>query len=307
MTEQQMKAAMTSCTLCPRMCRVDRRAEGVGRGFCGMSDRLYVARAALHPWEEPCISGKQGSGTVFFAGCNMGCVFCQNQEISKGQAGKEISVERLSEIFLELQEKGAANINLVTPTHYVPQIIRALELAKGEGMRLPVVYNSSGYERVETLRWLEGLVDIYLPDFKYGKEETGARYSKAGNYPEVALGALDEMVRQIGKAEFAENGLMKRGVIVRHLVLPGHIKETQGILTQLKERYGEKIYYSIMSQYTPVAELESYPELTRKITKREYEKVMQTALDLEIEQGFFQEGEAAKESFIPAFTGEGVV
>lgn len=320
---------MADCTLCPRMCHADRRnrdgqhaeafnaghSEEDGRhavlrqraGFCGMSAEIYAARAALHFWEEPCISGKSGSGTVFFSGCNLRCVYCQNREISRGEAGKAISAERLRDIFLSLESKGAANINLVTPTHYVPQIVRALELAKEAGMKLPVVYNSSGYERVETLRLLEGLVDIYLPDMKYSRSESAARYSGAPDYPERVKEALAEMVRQTGSVAFSEEtGMLKRGVVVRHLVLPGHVKEAGEIIRYLVNSFGDRIYISIMNQYTPCTELADYPELDRKVTKREYERVLQEALDAGVENGFFQEGGTAKESFIPPFTGEGI-
>ena len=214
---------MSGCTLCPRMCEADR--ENGKTGFCGETGEIRAARAALHMWEEPCISGKEGSGTVFFTGCTLRCVFCQNHEIAGSKVGKVISEERLAEIFLELQGKGANNINLVTPTHFVPQIIRALQSAKKQGMYLPVVYNTGGYERVETLKMLDGLVDIYLPDFKYLNTDHAKKYSMAEDYPEVAKAALAEMVRQAGKPVFDERGMMKRGVIVRHLLLPGCLAE----------------------------------------------------------------------------------
>ncbi len=297
--------ALESCALCPRNCKVD-RIHGQ-KGICGMSADLALARAALHEWEETCISGTNGSGAVFFTGCNMRCIFCQNHSIAVGQQGIAISVERLSDIFLELQKKGAHNINLVTPTHYVPQICCALDLAKENGLRLPVVYNTSGYECVETIRKLEGYVDIYLPDFKYMEPEMAKEYSKAPDYPDVAKEAIAEMVRQTGACTFdEETGLIKKGVIVRHLVLPGHVVNSKKVLKYLFETYGNHIYYSIMSQYTPMPHISEHPLLKRKITRREYDKVLDFALELGIENGFIQDGKTARESFIPAFDGAGV-
>lgn len=291
------------CSLCPRMCMADRE---VTTGYCGVKNTLRVARAALHFWEEPCISGEEGSGAVFFTGCNLRCVFCQNFQIARAEQGKEISVERLAEIFLELQEQKANNINLVTATHYVPQVVLALKLARGNGLKIPVVYNCGGYERVETLKLLEGLVDIYLPDFKYVDSERAKRYSRAENYPEVAKTALAEMVRQQPRAEFDERGMMKKGVIVRHLMLPGGIKDSKAVVKYLYETYGDSIYISLMNQYTPLPHVAKYPEINRKLKKFEYDRLVDYAISLGVENGFIQEGETAKESFIPAFTNEGV-
>lgn len=296
---------LMECRLCPRKCGVNRR--GGQKGYCGETEELVVARAALHMWEETCISGKEGSGAVFFSGCSMGCVFCQNYSIAGARVGKSICVERLAEIFLELQEQGANNINLVTPTHYVLQIIEALELARGEGLRLPVVYNTSGYEKVETLRLLRGYVDIYLPDFKYMDGNLAKEYSHAADYPEYAKAAVEEMVDQTGSPVFdEETGLMKRGVIVRHLVLPGHVKNSKAVVRYLYETYGNRIMLSIMNQYTPMPQVKDDPLLGRKVTRREYDRVVDYALELGVECGFIQEGEAATESFIPEFDGEGV-
>lgn len=286
------------CSLCPRTCEVNRLAGQTG--YCGMTGQIRVARASLHMWEEPCISGTNGSGTVFFTGCPLKCVYCQNRNIAIGSTGKGISVERLAEIFLELQEKEAHNINLVTPTHYVPLIMEALRLAKKNGLRIPIVYNTGSYEKVETIRSLEGLVDIYLPDCKYYDCELAAKYSNAPDYYEVANAAIAEMVRQIGKPVFTGN-LMKRGVIVRHMILPGHTKDSRKVIEQLYRSYGDDIYISIMNQYTPLPEMKDYPELNRRITAREYEKVVDYAISLGIENAFIQEGETAKESFIPDF------
>lgn len=298
--KQNMK---NECSLCPRMCRTDR---DVTTGYCGVKNTLRVARAALHFWEEPCISGEEGSGAVFFTGCNLRCVFCQNYHIARAEQGKEITTERLAEIFLELQEQKASNINLVTGTHYVPQIIEALQSAKKQGLQIPVVYNCGGYERTETLQLLEGLVDIYLPDFKYMDSQRAGKYSHAKDYPEVAKAALSEMVRQQPEAVFDERGMMKRGIIVRHLMLPGGIKDSKEVVRYLYETYGDRIYMSLMNQYTPLAHVEAYPEINRKLKKFEYDRLVDYAIALGVENAFIQEGETAEESFIPAFTGEGV-
>lgn len=295
---------MSACTLCPRECHVDRSSGK--KGFCGMDGTIYLARAALHMWEEPCISGTKGSGAVFFSGCGLRCCFCQNHDIAIGSRGLAVSVERLGEIFLELKEKGAANINLVTGAHYVSQIIEALKLARMQGMDLPVVYNSSGYEKLETLKLLEGYVDIYLPDLKYMEPDLAQKFSHAPDYVERAKAAIKEMVRQSGSCQFGEDGYIRRGTIVRHLILPGHTKNSRKVLRYLHETYGEDIYISIMNQYTPVREFGEFKELNRKVTKREYEKVLDAAVEMGIQNGFIQEGETASESFIPEFDYEGV-
>lgn len=295
---------MEACRLCPRECDVN-RLKGK-KGFCGVGAKVMVARAALHMWEEPCISGTKGSGAVFFSGCGLRCCFCQNHDIAIGSRGLAVSVERLGEIFLELKEKGAANINLVTGAHYVPQIIEALKLARMQGMDLPVVYNSSGYEKLETLKLLEGYVDIYLPDLKYMEPDLAQKFSHAPDYVERAKAAIKEMVRQSGSCQFGEDGYIRRGTIVRHLILPGHTKNSRKVLRYLHETYGEEIYISIMNQYTPVREFGEFKELNRKVTKREYEKVLDTAVEMGIQNGFIQEGETASESFIPEFDYEGV-
>ncbi|MCC8050249.1 MAG: radical SAM protein [Clostridiales bacterium] len=389
---------MGGCTLCPRRCGADRESGQKGR--CHADDKMRVARAALHFWEELCISGKEsggsgeapprqssaagraahdknaarlgGSGAVFFSGCPLGCVYCQNRAISRGQAGKEISVERLAEIFLELEAQRALNINLVTAGHYAPQVCMALRLAKDQGLSLPVVWNSSGYETVETLRMLEGLVDIYLPDLKYLDPALAKTYSHAEDYPEVAKAAIREMVRQQPRPRFvrdnieaaeasedrktanqtkisndtnitddakgmddAEDGecMMEAGVIVRHLLLPGHVREAKHVVSYLHDTYGDQIYISLMNQYTPPADIfsKTYPKtgstgkaenaahaenaarlsaalelLRRPVTKREYERLLDYAVQIGVTQGFFQEGGTAAESFIPAFDGTGV-
>lgn len=296
---------MKRCTLCPRNCNVDREAGE--RGVCGVTgEGVLGARAALHMWEEPCISGECGSGTVFFSGCSLRCIYCQNYEIAHAETGKRITVERLSEIFLELAKKGAHNINLVTPTHYTPEIIRAVLRARACGLTLPIIYNCSGYEKVETLKMLEGIVDIYLTDFKYMEPDLAAKFSKAPDYPTIAKEALKEMVRQTGAPVFDENDLMKKGVIVRHLLLPNHLKNAKAVVQYVYETYGDQVYLSLMNQYTPLPQVRHIPELNRKVTDREYEKLLDYAIDLEVEQAFIQEGETAEESFIPSFSCEGI-
>lgn len=295
----------TGCRLCPRDCGADRKNGQAG--FCGVAGAgILAARAGLHMWEEPCITGGHGSGTIFFSGCPLRCVYCQNYAIARSETGKKITVERLTEIMLELQEKGAENINLVTPTHYTPEILQAVPGAKAKGLILPIVYNCSGYEKVDTLRMLDGVVDIYLTDFKYMEGEPARRYSRAADYPEVAKAALREMVRQQGTPVFDEEGRMKKGVIVRHLLLPGHLKNAKAVVKYVFETYGNQVYVSLMNQYTPLPQVGAFPELSRKVTKREYEKLIDYALSLGMEQGFIQEGETAEESFIPAFDYEGL-
>ncbi len=296
---------MSGCMLCPRACGADR--ESGRRGRCGADQELQVARAALHMWEEPCISGAEGSGAVFFSGCPLGCIYCQNRKISRGESGMVISTGRLAEIFLELQQQKANNINLVTAGHFLPQVIEALSLAKGQGLKIPVVYNSSAYEKPEALRRLDGLVDIYLPDFKYISSELAAAYSNAPDYPQVAAAAIREMVRQRPEPQFDTRGIMTSGVIVRHLLLPGHVREAKQIIRYLHEEYGNRIYISMMNQYTPMEDVAGDLLLGRRVTKREYERLLAFAEQLGVEQGFYQEGETAKESFIPEFGCQGVL
>lgn len=302
--QEELQTMLKECHLCPRNCGVDRLTGQ--KGFCGVDAGIMVARAALHMWEEPCISGKEGSGAVFFSGCSLGCAFCQNRTISKGQSGKVITVEHLAELFLNLQAQKANNINLVTAGHFLPQVREALILAKEQGLTIPVVYNSSGYEKAEMLRYLEGLVDIYLPDLKYLEADLAGKYSHAKDYPEVAMKALEEMVRQVGMPEFDERGMMKKGVIVRHLLLPGHVRNSKKVLEYLYGTYGDQIYISLMNQYTPMPAMKDDPQLSRKVTDREYDRLLDHAISLGVTNCFIQEGETAKESFIPEFNGEGV-
>lgn len=300
----EIEKYMKDCTLCPRNCHADRMA---GRtGYCGMTDKIYAARAALHMWEEPCISGSKGSGAVFFTGCGLRCCFCQNREIAIGKDGCEIDVKRLAEIFLELQDKGAANINLVTGAHYVPQITAALDIAGEQGMGLPVVYNSSGYEKVETLKLLEGYVDAYLPDYKYADPLLAQQFSHAADYPEIVGNALAEMVRQTGPVVFDEEGYIKKGTIVRHLILPGHTRNSIQVLKYLQRAFGTQIYISIMNQYTPLPQVADIEALNRTVTPEEYDRVLRFAERIGIERGFRQEGTAASESFIPEFDERGL-
>ncbi len=318
---------LSDCTLCPRNCHANRisavHAGSVPLGYCGQTDEIKAARAALHMWEEPCLSGQTGSGTVFFSGCNMRCVFCQNNPISAGRAGKPLSVSRLSEIFLELQDQNACNINLVTPTHFVPQIIHALETAKSRGLTIPIVYNTSSYEKAETLKMLDGLVDIYLPDLKYISPALSRKYSYAEDYFHCAAAAIAEMVRQTGTPAFfpqktdstsrpaqdSEEPLMKKGVIVRHLALPGCMEDSKAILRYLYGTYKNDIYISIMNQYTPLPQfldIKVFPELNRTITSEEYEELVNYAISVGIENGYIQEGGACSESFIPDFDCSGL-
>lgn len=298
-----MRNDLEQCRLCPRECGAARQSGQ--RGLCGAGKSLRVARAALHFWEEPCISGQTGSGTVFFSGCPLGCRFCQNHDISARCFGKDISVQRLAEIFLELQQQGANNVNLVSPTQYVPQMIEALDLAKPE-LKIPVVYNTGGYERVETLRMLEGYVDIWLPDAKYADPKRAGDYSNAANYPEVAFAAIAEMLRQAGDPVFDQNGMMRRGVIVRHLVMPGGMQDSFRVLEELtKLRQKQHFLLSLMSQYTPYRRDETYPELNRRVSSYEYRRVCEYSQELGFE-GFQQERSSAKEEYTPDFDLTGV-
>ena len=295
----------TACAICPRNCRADR--AGGKTGLCGETGVIRVGRAALHFWEEPCISGTAGSGTVFFAGCALRCVYCQNHDLLRAGAGIPVSAQRLQEIFFELKEKGAANINLVTPDHFIPQILPAVRSAKDAGIGLPFVWNLSGYETLEQVRVLEGAADIYLADFKYADAGLAGRYSHAPDYPETAMAAIAEMLRQRPEPRFGPDGMMREGVIVRHMLLPSHVLASKDALRRLYAAFGDRIYISILNQYTPRPGIEEqYPELARRVTKREYGRLVDYAISLGIENAFVQEGAAASESFIPDFNGEGV-
>lgn len=293
-----------SCVLCPRQCGVNRYET---TGYCGAGATLRAAKAYLHMWEEPCISGERGSGTVFFSGCSLKCVYCQNSDIATGVAGVEIDARRLSEIFKELQNKGAHNINLVTPTHYAAHIIKAIDLTRGR-LNIPIVYNCGGYESVETLKLLDGYIDIYLPDFKYMDKRLAKKYSNAPDYPQICMAAIEEMTRQTMRQNvFDADGMMRRGIIVRHLVLPGETDNSKAVIEYLYNTYGNDIYMSIMNQYTPLPQVKAYPELDRCVTDAEYDEVLDYAVALGVENAFIQEGGAVSESFIPSFDGEGII
>ena len=294
------------CELCPRRCKVDRTKTV---GFCRVGAEPRAARAALHMWEEPCISGSEGSGTVFFCGCTLGCVYCQNSDISRmRESGKPITAERLAKIFIELQSQGANNINLVTPTMFQPHIIEAAALARSHGLKLPILYNTSGYELPERLDELADTVDIWLPDFKYLSEDIAKRYSNAKNYPESAKAALRKMKELCPNASYDERGIMRRGIIVRHLLLPGALAESKRVIEYLFSEYQNDICYSIMNQYTPTLGLdrEKYPELSRNVTTYEYHKLIDFALSIGIKNAYIQEGGAVGESFIPSFDHQGI-
>ena len=298
-----MNELYNSCELCPRKCHINRNTT---KGICSNTSSLKVARSALHYFEEPSISGTNGSGTIFFSGCNLKCCYCQNKEISNNNFGINISVERLSELMLELQKKKANNINLVTPTHFVPSIIEAIKLARKKGLSIPIVYNTSGYESITTIKLLAGYVDIYLTDFKYFDNKLGEDLSKVKNYFEIASLALEEMYKQVGKNKFASNGMMMKGIIVRCLVLPTKGADTKKIINYLYKKYQDNIYLSIMNQYTPVNPSDTFSFLNDKVSDKEYDDIINYALDLGVKNAYIQEGETQDESFIPPFDLEGL-
>lgn len=298
-----MNKYLSKCNLCPRNCLVNRNNNELG--FCRAPKDLVIAKAYLHKWEEPCISGDIGSGTIFFSYCNLKCIFCQNYDISTLNMGEVVSINRFKEICLELQEKGALNINLVTPTHFVPLIAEGLRLAKKEGLTIPIIYNTSSYENIETIKMLEGLVDIYLPDLKYYNDECAKKYSNAKDYFKYASLVIDEMYKQVGKCNFSSNGIIKKGVIVRHLMLPDNINDSKKIIKYLYNKYKHNIYISIMNQYTPIRKYK-YIELNKKVSDKEYDELIDYAYDLGVRNAYIQEGETQKESFIPIFDLEGV-
>ena len=298
-----MNELYNSCELCPRKCHINRNTT---KGICSNTSTLKVARSALHYFEEPSISGTNGSGTIFFSGCNLKCCYCQNKEISNDNFGINISVERLSKLMLELQKKKANNINLVTPTHFVPSIIEAIKLARKKGLSIPIVYNTSGYESITTIKLLAGYVDIYLTDFKYFDNKLGEDLSKVKNYFEIASLALEEMYKQVGKNKFASNGMMTKGIIVRCLVLPTKGTDTKKIINYLYKKYQDNIYLSIMNQYTPVNPSDTFSFLNDKVSDKEYDDIINYALDLGVKNAYIQEGETQDESFIPPFDLEGL-
>ena len=289
---------LEKCKICPHECNINRLDGKIGR--CKSTDKVKIALYSIHKFEEPCISGKNGSGTVFFTNCNMNCVYCQNYEISQDEnRGKEITIFELAEIFLELQSKNVNNINLVTPTSYVPQIIEAIKIAKKKGLNIPIIYNTNSYEKIETLKKLEGYIDVYLPDFKYYDNKLGEDFSKVKNYFDIASKAIEEMCRQVGMPKFDENGIIKKGVIIRHLVLPNNIKNSIDVLTWIKNNLDEDIYVSIMAQYFPTYKAKEIEELNRKLDKEEWRKIEQCVYDLNIKNGFIQELEDHEEEYVP--------
>ncbi|MBO5742879.1 MAG: radical SAM protein [Clostridia bacterium] len=293
----------SKCNLCPRNCGIDRRIQ---KGYCKAPHAITAARSSLHFWEEPCISGVEGSGTVFFSGCSMGCVYCQNFDIAHQNFGKEISIERLCDIFLELQNKKANNINLVTPTHYADKIIEAVKLAKQKGLKIPVVYNTSGYEKEETIESLKDTVDIFMPDFKYWLSETAKKYSNAPDYPEIAKKAIDKMVTLNPHLVFDKRAMLQKGVIIRILLLPGFVYEAKRITEYVYSKYGDSVIISLMSQYTPNKNTDKFPEINRKVRKKEYENLVDYVINLGAKNVYIQEGSSADESFIPPFNLEGI-
>ena len=294
---------LKNCELCPRRCRVDRYSKF---GFCNSNDKIKIALVSLHQWEEPCLIGENGAGTIFFSNCNLRCCFCQNHQISQEGTGIEVDIDRLAEIFIEQQIRGAANIDLVTPTHYVPQIIEALKIAKSKGLTIPILYNSNGYENVEIIELLRNYVDIFLPDLKYFDDKIAIKYSNAPDYFETASRAILKMFDVVGKVEFDENGQMKSGIIVRHLILPGQRRDSMKIVEWMYKTFGDDIYISLMNQYTPMFKSAQYKELNRRLTTFEYDSVINYALELGVKKCYMQIGKTALKSFVPVFDGSGV-
>lgn len=293
--EQMLK----ECNICPRNCKVNRLLGE--RGYCNTGVKIKVAKAYLHQWEEPCISGSNGSGTVFFSNCNLRCVFCQNHVISHDGVGQEISIEKLSEIFLNLEKKGAHNINLVTATSYTPQVIEAVDIAKEAGLCIPVVYNTNSYENVDTIKALDGRIDVYLPDLKYYDDKYAIKYSKAPDYFKYATKAIEEMVLQVGKPVFDQDGILKKGVIIRHLMLPGLLFDSKKIIEYIYRTFGDSVYISIMNQYTPMHEANKYEEINRTLKKEYYDRFIDYCYDLGIRNAFIQEEGSSSEEFVPDF------
>ena len=292
---------LEKCDICPHECKVNRKQGKIGR--CKATDKVKIALYSVHDFEEPCISGKNGSGTVFFSNCNLNCVFCQNYEISQLGKGKDITIEELAEIFLKQQKKGVENINLVTPTSYTIQIIEAIKIARKKGLVIPILYNTNAYEKVETLKLLDGYIDIYLPDLKYAENTLGEKYSKVKGYFEIATKAIQEMVRQVGMPKLDKEGKMKKGVMIRHLVLPNHIENSKKVLKWIKENLPEDIYISVMAQYFPIYKAKEWQELNRKLTKEEWKKIEDYIEELEIENGYVQELGEHEEEYVPKWEG----
>ena len=290
---------LEKCELCPHRCKIDRTSGQIGR--CKSKDTVKIAKASLHKFEEPCISGENGSGTVFFSNCTMNCVFCQNYEISQEGKGEEKTVEELVEIFLEQQKRNAENINLVTPTSYVPQIIEAIKIAKKEGLNIPIIYNTNGYENIETIKALDGYIDVYMPDLKYAENDLAKKYSKVDNYFEIATNAIQEMYKQVGDVEFDERGIMKKGVIIRHLILPGNLSNTKKVLNWIDKNIPKEVYISIMAQFFPTYKAKEFEGINRRLNQKEYDEIEDYLYTLDIQNGYMQDlDEECDESiFVP--------
>ncbi len=293
-----MNKELECCTICPHNCKIN-RTKNPGR--CKSTDKIKIALYSIHNFEEPCISGKKGSGTIFFSNCNMNCVFCQNYEISQLGRGKEITIEELANVMIKQQERNVQNINLVTPTSYALHIVEAIKIARKKGLEIPIVYNTNGYESVETLKLLEGYVDIYLPDLKYYYDDLAKKYSKVDNYFEIATKAIQEMYRQVGTPVLDENGVMKKGLMIRHLILPNEVQNSKKVLKWIKENIDSNVYVSIMAQYFPTYKAKEIPEIARKITKEEYEKVENYLYELDLENGYIQELGEHEEEYVPTW------
>ncbi len=291
-----MNKELECCTICPHNCKIN-RTKNPGR--CKSTDKIKIALYSIHNFEEPCISGEKGSGTIFFSNCNMNCVFCQNYEISQLGRGKEITIEELANVMIKQQERNVQNINLVTPTSYALHIVEAIKIARKKGLKIPIVYNTNGYESVETLKLLEGYVDIYLPDLKYYYDDLAKKYSKVDNYFEIATKAIQEMYRQVGTPVLDENGVMKKGLMIRHLILPNEVQNSKKVLKWVKENIDSNVYVSIMAQYFPTYKAKEIPEIARKITKEEYEKVENYLYELDLENGYIQELGEHEEEYVP--------
>lgn len=290
---------LQKCEICPRKCKVNRKNGE--KGYCKCDNKIKVALVSTHLYEEPCISGKNGSGTVFFSNCNLNCVYCQNYDISQEGKGKEVTVERLAEIFIEQQSRNVNNINLVTPTMYAEQIIEAIKIAKSKGLKIPIIYNSNGYENIETIKMLNGYIDVYLPDLKYYSNEIAIKYSNAPNYFEIASKAVKEMYNQVGEPKFDEDGIIQKGVIIRHLILPNHLQNTKHILKWIEENLNKDVYVSIMAQYFPTYKADEYKEINRKITNKEYKEIEKYLYSLQLNNGYIQELESDESQYVPEF------
>ena len=293
-----MNKELECCTICPHNCKIN-RTKNPGR--CKSTDKIKIALYSIHNFEEPCISGEKGSGTIFFSNCNMNCVFCQNYEISQLGRGKEITIEELANVMIKQQERNVQNINLVTPTSYALHIVEAIKIARKKGLEIPIVYNTNGYESVETLKLLEGYVDIYLPDLKYYYDDLAKKYSKVDNYFEIATKAIQEMYRQVRTPVLDENGVMKKGLMIRHLILPNEVQNSKKVLKWIKENIDSNVYVSIMAQYFPTYKAKEIPEIARKITKEEYEKVENYLYELDLENGYIQELGEHEEEYVPTW------